>query len=119
VALANTFQAGRTAKPDLVSVSATVNPFGNRVIYTFDQAPPAVVTPGDFHLYDAAGTQFTAGGAGTVDTAANTVTFTNAFTDSQVNAAVSAGVQDMSVNPAFGAPLNTEDFPEGSASVPK
>jgi len=92
--------AGRTALPDLVSVTITSDAFGvNRVAYTFDSAVTlAQVGANAFGLVDANGTLFTAGGAGTLSNGDQTVTFTEAlgnFTDAQVAAAVLGNVEDL------------------------
>jgi putative cell wall-binding protein len=124
--------AGRTALPDLVSVSVSTNAFGvNTVVYTFDQAvsvaAAATLTGAQFGLVDANGTRFSPAGllalepSGTAGTAQGefnsgrtTVTFTGTggFTNAQAAAAVIGNVEDLTAaNDAAGTDVTTGDVP--------
>ena len=96
---------GRTARPDLLSVSISFNASGNTVIFTFDSPLPAgPVTLGDFHLYDINGFLFTPlttfGPAPVVPVGGSTtVTFTTgsggaAFGNAVASAAIVGGVDN-------------------------
>jgi len=115
------FQGGRTALPDLVSVTISKDPAGQPVvIFTFDSSLNTVgYAPAlnDFHLYDANAAQFLPTGPGFVNPTNPAQVIFNAssgagqFTTSQATAAIQGGVNNLSGGDT--------QFPEGDAPTQK
>jgi putative cell wall-binding protein len=110
------YVAGRTATPDLVSVTKSTDVFNvTRVVYTFSSPLPGLPVSSSFFLYDPTGAQFPGGGG--VPTLSNgnmTVTITNGFTPAQI-AAATIGAVDANPGPDVTPVLPV--FPEGAANA--
>jgi len=114
-----TYVAGRTAKPDLVSVTKSTDVFNHTwVAYTFDSALPALPSSTSLFLYDATGAQFP-GSFGAVVTLSNgnkTVTVEDGFTPAQIAAATIGAVDwNPGADTVPASPL--PEYPEGAANA--
>jgi hypothetical protein len=113
-----TYVAGRTALPDLVSVTKSIDAFNvTHVSYTFDDSMLGVPLNNDsFVLYDAVGAQFGNGAAvPAYSTDGKTLTFNGVFSMAQLNAAILGGVDAHPFNDAL--PADMPAFPEGLANI--
>ncbi len=116
------FASGRTINPDLVKVTATIDPFNNTIVtYYFDQDVPDTVeyhNRNHYYLYDASDTQSQPTSPGVVANTAtsHTVTFKNGFSTAQVRAAVQGSVDyNGADHPKTVFPVS----PEGGAPITK